>query len=278
MKRKLFFIVLICLLLSFSLSAQGYSAYNDLSKQSDPAQFGINLRANALLPAPGIEFATKFSSKLTLRAGMDFLQINRKVKRFDPTQISAVRDALIDIESEIGYKPNIDMKYKYKLFTGHAVGDYHPFSDFNSFFVSAGLYFGKPNLNFNVMLTNPKTGRTIMEDLEDPEDTEVEITDTNGKSYTIKPTDDGQAIIDALFGNSVKPYLGLGFGESVPKNRVGVKFELGAYYSGKMKFESPNVVQGDVNELVLLGQDYVAKAIYWTKWLPVMSLGLTIKL
>lgn len=280
MKRKLFFIALICSLLTISLTAQEYSSYYNLSEQNQQSvQFGINLRANILLPAPGIEFATKFSSKLTLRAGVDFFQYNRKIKEFDPNSVRFIKDFLNSAESEVGYKPDIDMKAKYKTFTGHAVVDYYPFSNGSSFFLSAGLYFGKTNLHFDGMITNPNTGKSFTEDLKNLEDLpEVEITDTNGNSYTVRPTDEGEIILDALIGNSVKPYLGLGFGHSVPKNRVGVKFELGAYYSGKIKLETPNVTQGDVNELVLLGQDYAAKAIYWTRWLPVMSLGLTIRL
>lgn len=35
--------------------------------------------------------------------------------------------------------------------------------------------------------------------------------------------------------NSVRPYLGLGFGRLVPKNRIGVRFEAGCQFMGSMK-------------------------------------------
>jgi len=43
----------------------------------------------------------------------------------------------------------------------------------------------------------------------------------------------------------VKPYLGVGFGSSIPKKRVGFEFEVGCWYHGRLKLESPNEVTYD---------------------------------
>lgn len=278
--KRIILLIILCTSIGTTLSAQEYSEYHNLSEpQNQPIQFGINLRATVALPAPGIEFAAKFSPKFTLRGGVDFLKFSRKGKRFDPTSISVVDDFLSGIESEVGYRPNIDMKAKYRTLTGHAIVDYYPFSEKNNFFVSAGLYFGSSNLDFQVMMINPNTGKSFTEDLKNLEDMpEVEIIDFNDNKYVLRPTDEGQVILNTRLGNSIKPYVGFGFGQSVPKNRVGVRFEVGTYYSGKIKLDTPNITEGDINQLVLLGQDYVARAIYWSRWIPVMSVGLTIRL
>ena len=39
-------------------------------------------------------------------------------------------------------------------------------------------------------------------------------------------------------GSTVKPYLGLGIGRTIPNKTVGFKFELGVIYQGKLKVES----------------------------------------
>lgn len=38
----------------------------------------------------------------------------------------------------------------------------------------------------------------------------------------------------------VKPYVGIGWGHSVPRSRVGFQFEIGAWYHGKPQFVSDN--------------------------------------
>lgn len=280
MKRKLLILALVATALCTTLSAQEYSDYYDLSEsKNQPIQFGLNIRAVTVFPSLGIEFATKFSPKLTLRAGMDFMQYSRSETKLNLNRFSAMDDFLKGIKSEVGYRPNINIKGKYHTLMGHAIVDYHPFAQSSSFFVSAGFYFGKTNINAQAMMTNPHNGESFTKDLKNLQDMpELEITDTNGKSYTIRPTDEGEVKVDALFGNGIKPYIGIGFGQSVPKGRVGAKIELGTYYSGKVKLETPNFTEGNVNDLVLIGQDYGPKVIYWTRWVPVLNVGLTIRL
>lgn len=42
-----------------------------------------------------------------------------------------------------------------------------------------------------------------------------------------------------------RPYLGLGFGRLIPKNRLGIRFELGAQFQGK-----PVVYADDVGDVL----------------------------
>ena len=56
--------------------------------------------------------------------------------------------------------------------------------------------------------------------------------------YVIIPDSRGYFDATVKFGGAVKPYLGLGVGRTIPNGTVGVKFELGVVYSGKVKVES----------------------------------------
>ena len=56
--------------------------------------------------------------------------------------------------------------------------------------------------------------------------------------YVIIPDANGYFDGTVKFGGIVKPYLGLGVGHTIPNSTVGVKFELGVVYQGKLKVES----------------------------------------
>jgi hypothetical protein len=60
-------------------------------------------------------------------------------------------------------------------------------------------------------------------------------------NYFLEPTPSGD--LDASIQvKGFRPYLGLGFGRAVPKNRVGVQFDLGAQFWG-----TPNVYVNGAN-------------------------------
>lgn len=61
----------------------------------------------------------------------------------------------------------------------------------------------------------------------------------NGTTYQIKEPGD---INIALKAAKVRPYLGLGFGRSVPNSHLGFQFDLGAIYTGKIGISSTNEV------------------------------------
>ena len=68
------------------------------------------------------------------------------------------------------------------------------------------------------------------------------------EDIVITPNDDGSFDGKLVMGNTIKPYLGIGIGRTIPKNRVGVRFELGMVYQGKYSLSSPNI-----NETVMYG-------------------------
>ena len=72
---------------------------------------------------------------------------------------------------------------------------------------------------------------------------------------------------------SVRPYVGLGYGRLIPKNRIGFRLELGCQFMGKMK-----IYQND-KELSesLTGSDNsdLSKIIDKLKVYPVLKLTLT---
>lgn len=73
----------------------------------------------------------------------------------------------------------------------------------------------------------------------------------------------------------VRPYLGLGFGRLVPKNRIGMRFELGCQFMGKLKvYQNGNEI--DINKaLEDAGEDDLSKFVKDLKVYPVLKFSLT---
>ena len=74
---------------------------------------------------------------------------------------------------------------------------------------------------------------------------------------------------------NVRPYLGLGFGRLVPKNRIGMRFELGCQFMGKLKvYQNGNEI--DINKaLEDAGEDDLSKFVKDLKVYPVLKFSLT---
>lgn len=79
--------------------------------------------------------------------------------------------------------------------------------------------------------------------------------------------------------NSFRPYLGLGFGRLVPKNRLGFRVELGCQFMGSLKVYQ-NDKQVDIQEILdgTLGageeSDKISKFIENWKFYPVLKIQL----
>ncbi len=77
--------------------------------------------------------------------------------------------------------------------------------------------------------------------------------------------------------NSFRPYVGLGFGRLVPKNRVGFRVELGCQFMGKLKVYQDNK-QLDINKIMAetsgSAKDDISKFIDNWKYYPVLKFQL----
>ena len=74
---------------------------------------------------------------------------------------------------------------------------------------------------------------------------------------------------------NVRPYLGLGFGRLVPKNRIGCRFELGCQFMGKLKvYQNGNEIDID-KALEDAGEDDLSKFVKDLKVYPVLKLSFT---
>lgn len=74
----------------------------------------------------------------------------------------------------------------------------------------------------------------------------------------------------------VKPYIGVGFGSSVPtERRVGFQMEIGAYYQSKPSFESNSKVTYDPSAYSSKKVDDIADMLLYLRWYPQLTFRIT---
>ncbi|SQH72679.1 Uncharacterised protein [Porphyromonas crevioricanis] len=293
--KTLFLFLLLYSLCSLSLSAnsrdlylsspvgesdeiQGADLSMDGTDRMDKIRYALGTHI-AVWGGVGIEGAVGFTPKLTARLGYNFFSWSVSRDK-SLSSFGLPKDVSNSVQESLGYDPQAALKGSVLSSMGYALVDYHPFSSFRMFHVSAGAYFGKISVSAKALLNNPTSGKSIVYDWDSPDDLpQSSFKDTDGNQCTIRPTDEGELHLTSIFGNAIKPYVGVGLGYSAPDSgRVSFRLGVGVLYSGMLRFESPNVVEGDVNKLVLVEQDYVPTVVQWTQWLPSLSLGLSVRI
>lgn len=121
----------------------------------------------------------------------------------------------------------------------------YPFGGDSKFFVAAGLYFGGKKIakvsghsdQLQQFIDNPKNYVDPQYWDYIPADYKQQVLGEVGAQladYNVK-FDENYDLTGDLRVNAVRPYLGLGFGRLVTKNRIGFRMELGCQFMGKLK-------------------------------------------
>ncbi len=98
------------------------------------------------------------------------------------------------------------------------------------------------------------------------------------QTFQIRPEDNGH-IEAQLKVNKVKPYLGIGFGNSIPqRHRCGFQMEIGAYYQSKPKLVSTQEVPYDIEAIWQKDLADVKDIIQKFSWYPQLTFRFTGKI
>jgi hypothetical protein len=139
-----------------------------------------------------------------------------------------------------------------KFVNANLLFDYYPMLN-GIFYITAGAYFGANKINMEGIGFDP-----------------FSLND-----YVIIPDANGYFEGTVKFGGAVKPYLGLGVGHTIPNSIVGVKFELGVVYQGKLKVESDymntSMKPNDVDDILKI-------PLLESKFWPSATLSLTFRI
>lgn len=243
--------------IAFLLSAVSIISMNAQEYPFQKWSVGIN----AGLYGVGAQAATSLHPHLRLRAGFDYLTYTHKEAfTFDTTVEPPVGNTMT-VEGEVSEAGITFPNFKVLL-------DYYPMRN-GIFCLTGGLYLGENSISANGLIRNYEQ---LKEQLgENPEFAYEDI--------VIRPNNDGTFEGKLLMGNSIKPYIGIGLGRTIPNNRVGFKFELGMVYQGKYRLESKNVNEKGEEWFDSFAEEQdlpvSQNTLYW--W-PMLNLSLTCRI
>lgn len=220
MKKIIFCLLVICPLLIFelpvlaqrtvvsrgnyvrSISSQSSNSWFDRYEKTSVDQIGLAFGVSTM--GVGLEAVTSLSYKFDIRAGITYM----------PPAIGLSRK--LDVKDEellerVGYNPLYDVSFKPNMFNGHVFLDYYP-HETSTFHVTAGFYLGKSKIQAKGKLVNPDTGQKSV--LKEGFDNWPNLV-VDGQIMNIQG---GRLDADIHMGIIVKPYVGIGFGRSIPGN------------------------------------------------------------
>lgn len=150
----------------------------------------------------------------------------------------------------------------------------YPFGGGSKFFIAAGLSIGGENIA--EVTGSCDDLREFSQNLPTQElkDQLRQAATANLGGYNLE-LDENYNLQGDIRCKNVRPYLGLGFGRLVPKNRIGCRFELGCQFMGKLKvYQNGNEI--DINKaLEDAGEDDLSKFVKDLKVYPVLKFSLT---
>lgn len=261
MRLKIFTLSLFMLFAAVRVSAQ---------ERSFLSNYGVSI--NAGLTGVGATGSVALGKKFTARAGFGVVPYTYKYT-MDEISVDLSEYGL----GEYDVDQDVDLKAKLKVPAGHFLVDYNPFKNgFGAFHLTAGLYMGgnklihvkgSSDINGLIQRIEGELGFPIPDF--DPSNIQVEVGDAK-----VGFNRDG-SVNAYMKVNSIRPYFGIGWGNAIPKKRVGFRFDLGAMYHGKPEITSPNL-EGSFDDID--DAEKINKILGKVKFWPQLSFQLTFRL
>ena len=201
-------------------------------------RFGVNIM-------PKIKVNKDINLK-TERANKQLSQLTGEINELNAKLAAAGMETVDLSRYPDGNLPNqMAVQGKFSNTTWHFLIDVYPFGKAHSFHATVGAYFGSSEV---ITLYNREEG--FLKPINAYNNAYLSATDPNVRSvieqygltmigadmgdYFVTPNPAQNGNVNAYAKvNGFRPYLGVGFGRAVPKNRIGCQFDLGVQFWGK---------------------------------------------
>lgn len=277
-------------LLSFAVSTSAQQAFQNLSIGFEAGTTGLGVE----LALPVISNHVVLKGGLTLPSlslardfSLDASPLNSRIDDANQALMDAGVDDRINTRfSSIGVKGDALLNFT----AARVLLEFYPFKK-SGLHITAGAYFG---MGDSFLSANLQTTDTFFSeykaveaefdainqkyaDLAGYEQVKLDSPKFNldGKTYQLAMEEDRAYVSARLQMAKIRPYLGIGFGRSIPKGHLGFQFDLGVWYHGVPSIESDQQVEFDSSATEVYGEiPYMDQAIVY----PQVSLRLIYKI
>ncbi len=277
-------------LLAVSSGAWAQQAFQSLAFGIEAGTAGVGVELAMPLITDHLVLKAGFNApSLTVSRNFDIsmAEVNASIATVNANLAAAQLPDRIDVTFK-----DVDLKVTptLNLSTVKAMLELYPFRK-SSFHLTAGVYYGMEGSFFSATAV---TDRTFWNDFKSlrsqvgeinekykdvpgytPADVSSIKVSLKDRTFEVQEKDGAGSLEAAVDLPKFRPYLGLGFGRSVPKRGVGLQFDLGVIYHGSPSLTSPNEVAYDASAQNIMPD---ALAVEDLKLYPVASLRLTVRL
>ena len=220
---------------------------------------------NAGLYGVGVEGSTHLIPNIKLRAGFNYFGLTLRRFEFAYNYDEMDEDYpynFIEREGTAKLTPKIE------FVNGKVLFDILPWKT-GIFAFTTGVYIGKNSIKVNGTTYDENGNRT---------DKPMYVDD----GIIIYPDSEGHVAASLRMGNIVKPYFGLTIGRTIPRQPLGLKFEMGVVYQGSLRLESNSTNDSGMNrgkDEFKSGMNNLSGTVQTLlKLWPIMQLQLTYKI
>ncbi len=297
--KKIFAFAITSLIASY-VQAQTAFKQIGLSIEGGTTGLGINISypvvTDHLIISAGYNFP-EFGYKQNVEVGTEYVneQINNVKEIISLYNSVAPQQGLSPINGQIQNINKISADVDAKLNFGNfkIMLQYYPTTQ-SSFYLTAGVFIGNGEMGSIIGDLDKEAWATYKQAIEinnllpkepisvlghrigryEGLDEAVRFS-VGDQTFQIRPEDEGHIETKVLV-KKVKPYVGLGFGNSVPqRHRVGFQMEIGAYYQGKPTFVSDQEVPYDNKATFQKDISDIKDMVQKLTWYPQLTFRIT---
>ena len=273
-------------LFSFAVSLSAQQAFQNLSIGFEAGTTGLGVE----LAVPVISNHVVLKGGLTLPSlslskdfSLDASPLNSSIDDANQALMDAGVDDRINTRfTSIGVKGDALLNFS----AARVLLEYYPFKK-SGIHITAGAYFGMGDsfLSANVATTDDfySEFKAVESEVDAINQKYADLSgyepvtlgspkfNLDGKTYQLAMEEDRAFISARLQMSKIRPYLGIGFGRSIPKGHLGFQFDLGVWYHGVPSIESDQQVEYDASATEVYGTiPYMHQAVIY----PHLSLRL----
>lgn len=268
--RKIAMMAMLLFAVLGSAFAQGEDDYTPKFKKGLFNHVGVNVGVG--LEGVSVGVAAPLTNFFEVEAGVNFMPgFNLKGDLNIPQQTITVNYQGTQQQISTPADAKVSAEGSFSRTTYHVKAFVYPFGGGTSWFLAAGFSFGGKKL-LKLSGSSPAL-RNFAAQYPEYTDEIIKQVGAELAGYNVK-FDENFNVNGDIRCNGFRPYLGMGFGRAVPKNRLGFRFELGCQFMGRLK------VYQDDEELILdkaledIGNDNISKVVKNFKVYPCLKFAL----